>query len=221
MTNNTERVEHWPAIVAVVADAALYLGLPESLSVGPRWLLLAIVLFLLIPIFIAHSRGHKDLVSLLTLIANGVITASMILSIGFLIQGLPKHREQPEALLRSAVGLWLTNILVFALWYWRVDGGGPHKRAGSKGMLNSAFLFPQMLQRDEDFDDDSGDGNKSSGSWTPQFVDYLFLAFNTSTAFSPTDTAVLSRGAKLGMMAQSLISLAILVLIAARAVNIL
>ncbi|MEQ1474059.1 MAG: hypothetical protein ABLQ96_09560 [Candidatus Acidiferrum sp.] len=221
MTNNTERVEHWPAIVAVVADAALYLGLPESLSVGPRWLLLAIVLFLLIPIFIAHSRGHKELVSLLTLIANGVITASMILSIGFLIQGLPKHREQPEALLRSAVGLWLTNILVFALWYWRVDGGGPHKRAGSKGMVNSAFLFPQMLQRDDDFDDDSGDGNKSSGSWTPQFVDYLFLAFNTSTAFSPTDTAVLSRGAKLGMMAQSLISLAILVLIAARAVNIL
>ena len=221
MTNNTDRVEHWPAIVAVVADAALYLGLPESLSVGPRWLLLAIVLFLLIPIFIAHSRGHKELVSLLTLIANGVITASMILSIGFLIQGLPKHREQPEALLRSAAGLWLTNILVFALWYWRVDGGGPHKRAGSKGMLNSAFLFPQMLQRDDDFDDDSGDGNKSSGSWTPQFVDYLFLAFNTSTAFSPTDTAVLSRGAKLGMMAQSLISLAILVLIAARAVNIL
>jgi hypothetical protein len=220
MTKNTEKVEHWPAIVAVVADAALYLGLPESLSVGPRWLLLAIVLFLLIPIVIAHWRGHKELVSLLTLIANGIITASMIASIAFLIQGLPKHREQPEALLRSAVGLWLTNILVFALWYWRVDGGGPHKRAGSKGMINSAFLFPQMLQRDEDFADDSDEGKKT-GLWTPQFVDYLFLAFNTSTAFSPTDTAVLTRGAKLGMMAQSLISLAILVLIAARAVNIL
>ncbi|MDP9340314.1 MAG: hypothetical protein M3P45_15745, partial [Acidobacteriota bacterium] len=209
------------AIVAIVADAALYLGLPESLSVGPRWLLLAIVLFLLIPIIVAHWRGHKPLVRLLTLIANGVITAAMIASIAFLIQGLPKHREQPEALLRSAVGLWLTNILVFALWYWRVDGGGPHERERSKGTLNSAFLFPQMLQRGEDFDDDSSDRKKKSEVWSPQFTDYLFLAFNTSTAFSPTDTAVLSRGAKLGMMAQSLISLAILVLIAARAVNIL
>jgi uncharacterized membrane protein len=221
MTKNTEKIVHWPAIVAVVADAALYLGLPESLSVGPRWLLLAIVLFLLVPILVAHWHGHKKLVSVLTLIANGVITASMILSIAFLIQGLPKHREQPEALLRSAVGLWLTNILVFALWYWRVDGGGPHKRAGSKGMLNSAFLFPQMLQRGEDYDGDSEFGKKKREVWSPQFIDYLFLAFNTSTAFSPTDTAVLTRGAKLGMMAQSLISLAILVLIAARAVNIL
>jgi uncharacterized membrane protein len=80
-------------------------------------------------------------------------------------------------------------------------------------MLNSAFLFPQMLQQVEDRKDQTG--------WSPEFVDYLFLAFNTSTAFSPTDTAVLSRGAKLGMMAQSLISLMIIVLIAARAVNIL
>jgi uncharacterized membrane protein len=148
----------------------------------------------------------------LTLVANGVITAAMIASLAFLIEGLPKHREASEALLRSAVGLWLTNILVFALWYWRLDGGGPHERARPKGMLNSAFLFPQMLQ---------SVGGKAQSDWSPEFVDYLFLAFNTSTAFSPTDTAVLSRGAKLGMMAQSLISLAILVLIAARAVNIL
>lgn len=209
----------WPAIIATLADACLYLGLPESLSVGPRWLLLAIVVFLFIPIIIAHWRGHMRVTRILTLIANAVITASMIGSLTFLIQGLPKHREAPEALLRSAAGLWLTNILVFALWYWRLDAGGPHRRASSKGQLKSAFLFPQMLQRVGD-DDDSNAG-KSRASWSPQFVDYLFLAFNTSTAFSPTDTAVLSRGAKLGMMAQSIISLAILVLIAARAVNIL
>jgi hypothetical protein len=211
------KAQHWPAIVATIADACLYLGLPESLSIGPRWLLLAVVLFLLIPIVIAHWRGHMPLVHLLTLIANGVITASMIASLIFLIQGLPHHREQPEALLRSAAGLWLTNILVFALWYWRLDAGGPHARARSKGMINSAFLFPQMLERT---DDDPAD-EKKLRSWSPEFVDYLFLAFNTSTAFSPTDTAVLSRSAKLGMMAQSIISLAILVLIAARAVNIL
>jgi hypothetical protein len=220
MTEPREKIPHWPAIVATVAVAALYLGLPESLSVGPRWLLLAIVLFLLIPITIAHYNKHMALVRILTLIANGIITASMIASIAFLIQGLPKHREQPEALLRSAVGLWLTNILVFALWYWRLDAGGPHARERSKGKLDSAFLFPQMLQRDEDTYDVAAHKRKRV-PWTPEFVDYLFLAFNTSTAFSPTDTAVLSRNAKLGMMAQSLISLAILVLIAARAVNIL
>ena len=212
VTSALPKVPHWPAIIAILADACLYLALPPALSVGPRWLLLAVVVFLLIPIVIAHWRGNMAITRVLTLVANGVITAAMIASLAFLIEGLPKHREASEALLRSAVGLWLTNILVFALWYWRLDGGGPHERARPKGMLNSAFLFPQMLQ---------SVGGKAQSDWSPEFVDYLFLAFNTSTAFSPTDTAVLSRGAKLGMMAQSLISLAILVLIAARAVNIL
>jgi len=212
VTSALPTVPHWPAIIAILADACLYLALPPALSVGPRWLLLAVVVFLLIPIVIAHWRGNMAITRVLTLVANGVITAAMIASLAFLIEGLPKHREASEALLRSAVGLWLTNILVFALWYWRLDGGGPHERARPKGMLSSAFLFPQMLQRE---------GGKARSDWSPEFVDYLFLAFNTSTAFSPTDTAVLSRGAKLGMMAQSLISLAILVLIAARAVNIL
>ena len=212
VTSALPKVPHWPAIIAILADACLYLALPPALSVGPRWLLLAVVVFLLIPIVIAHWRGNMAITRVLTLVANGVITAAMIASLAFLIEGLPKHREASEALLRSAVGLWLTNILVFALWYWRLDGGGPHERARPKGMLSSAFLFPQMLQRE---------GGKARSDWSPEFVDYLFLAFNTSTAFSPTDTAVLSRGAKLGMMAQSLISLAILVLIAARAVNIL
>jgi uncharacterized membrane protein len=196
--------------------------LPESVSLGPRWLLLAIVLFLFIPIFIAHWKGHLKLVHLLTLLANGVITAALIASLIFLVQGLPKHNQQPEALLRSAAGLWLCNILVFSLWYWRLDAGGPHVREGTKGTLRSAFLFPQMLDRGDDPADDTLELRQKSGRvWAPQFIDYLFLAFNTSTAFSPTDTAVLSRAAKLGMMAQSMISLAILVLIAARAVNIL
>jgi hypothetical protein len=213
------KVPHWPAVIAILADACLYLALPPALSVGPRWLLLAVVLFLLVPIVIAHWRGNMGLTRVLTLVANGVITAAMIASLAFLIEGLPKHREASEALLRSAVGLWLTNILVFALWYWRLDAGGPHERARPKGMLNSAFLFPQMLQQESG--NQTAEDRKIRTDWAPEFVDYLFLAFNTSTAFSPTDTAVLSRGAKLGMMAQSLISLEIIVLIAARAVNIL
>lgn len=214
-----QKEPRWPALIAMLADACLYLGLPQRLSVGPRWLLLAIVLFLLVPIIIAHWRGHIRLTRILTLVANGVITVAMIASLAFLIEGLPKHREASEALLRSAAGLWLTNILVFALWYWRLDAGGPHERERSKGNIKSAFLFPQMLQQVGS--NESSEDRKTRAAWSPQFLDYLFLAFNTSTAFSPTDTAVLSRGAKLGMMAQSIISLAILVLIAARAVNIL
>jgi hypothetical protein len=95
--------------------------------------------------------------------------------------------------------------------------GGPHERDRHVGRLNSSFLFPQMLKPSNQ---DRGIGPESS-SWAPHFVDYLFLAFNTSTAFSPTDTAVLSRWAKLGMMTQGLISLAIVVLLAARGVWIL
>ena len=132
-------------------------------------------------------------------------------------RGFASHREAPGALLRAAGSLWVTNVLVFALWYWRLDAGGPHERDRHVGLLNSSFLFPQMLKPGNQ-DRDIG---PESSTWAPHFVDYLFLAFNTSTAFSPTDTAVLSRSAKLGMMTQGLISLAIVVLLAARGVGIL
>jgi len=200
----------WPALVAMVAAAFVYLAMPEPLSLGPSWLLLAIILVLLVPILAAHRRGHHGVSHALTFIANGAITVALIASLIFLIRGLPEHREAPKTLLRSASALWFTNILVFALWYWKLDAGGPLGRDRTRGRVESSFLFPQMLTQE---------GRKSS--WSPQFVDYLFLAFNTSTAFSPTDTAVLSRWAKMGMMLQSLISLTVVALLAARAVNIL
>ena len=198
--------------VALLASGCMYLGLPDELSVGPRWLLLSIILVLLAPLVITHRSGRHRLNHMLALIADGILTIFLIGSLSFLVQGLPSHRESPRALLQSAAGLWLTNILVFALWYWRLDAGGPYMRENATGPIKSAFLFPQMTRPDAEGD---------ARSWSPHFVDYLFLAFNTSTAFSPTDTAVLSRGAKLAMMAQSLISLLILALLAARAVNVL
>ena len=204
------REPRWPAFVAMLAAAGVYLALPEPLSVGPSWLLLAVILVLLIPILVSNHRGRYDVARILTFAANGVITASMIASLIILIHGLPRHRDPPNTLLRSASILWITNVLVFALWYWKLDAGGPLQRDRTRGCLDSSFLFPQRLIReDPDF------------SWSPHFMDYLFLAFNTSTAFSPTDTAVLSRWAKLGMMLQSVISLTIVALLAARAVNIL
>jgi hypothetical protein len=207
----------WPAAIALLAAACLWLALPRSLSIGPVWLLLAIVLALLLPIIFSHRRGLYNVNRILSLTANGVITVAMISSLVFLVEGLPKHQETPEALLRSAGLLWIANVLVFALWYWRLDAGGPHGRDRREGRLESSFLFPQMLEQDS-LDPEI---KRKALAWSPHFVDYLFLAFNTSTAFSPADTAVLSRWAKLGMMTQALISLSIVVLLAARAVGIL
>lgn len=207
-----DREPRWPVAVALLAAGCMYWGLPEELSLGPRWLLLAIIVVLLAPLVVTHRSGRYRLNHILAVVVDGVLTLFLIGSLIFLVQGLPSHREMPAALLRSAAGLWLTNVLVFALWYWRLDAGGPHAREHATGPIDSAFLFPQMTRPD------TGTNGKP---WYPHFVDYLFLAFNTSTAFSPTDTAVLSRRAKLAMMAQALISLLILALLAARAVNIL
>ncbi len=204
------REPRWPAFMAMLAASGVYFALPEPLSVGPSWGLLGVTILLVISLFISHRRGRYDITRILSFTANIIITVAMIASLIFLVQGIPKHSETPQALLRSACILWVTNVIVFALWYWKLDAGGPMGRDKKSDGLNSSFLFPQMLGQKE------GDPN-----WTPQFMDYLFLAFNTSTAFSPTDTAVLSRWAKVGMMLQSLISLMIVVLLAARAVNIL
>ena len=204
------REPRWPAFIAIFATGLVHQSLPERLSVGPSWGLLCVVVLLLIPIVFSYHRGHYNVSRILTFTATGIITCAMIASLALLISGIPKHLDPPQTLLRSAVALWITNVIVFALWYWKLDAGGPLGRDNSRGKLDSSFLFPQMLIPCEPKD-----------AWSPQFLDYLFLSFNTSTAFSPTDTAVLSRWAKFGMMVQALISLTVVALLAARAVNIL
>jgi uncharacterized membrane protein len=132
-----------------------------------------------------------------------------------LITALSARHGTPQQLLLSAASLWITNILVFALWYWRVDAGGPHQRDRRAQHAEGSFLFPQTTMTPEAL--------KQAGqeNWSPEFVDYLFLAVNTSTAFSPTDVPVLDRWAKLLMMIQSILSLLIIVILATRAVNML
>jgi hypothetical protein len=210
MSKQILREPRWPAFIAMIAAGGVYLALPEPLSLGPSWGLLAILSVLMIPIVVSDRRGDHKITRILTFTANGLITFAMIASLAHLIYGIPRHLQSPQTLLRSACALWIANILVFALWYWKLDGGGPLRRERPQGMFSSSFLFPQMVEREG-----------QDATWAPHFVDYLFLAFNTSTAFSPTDTAVLSRWAKLSMMLQSLISLMIVALLAARAVNIL
>ncbi|HEY1730397.1 MAG TPA: hypothetical protein VGG15_01525 [Terriglobales bacterium] len=198
----------WPAFVAMGADALIHYALPERLSVGPRWLLFAVILVLLIPITFTYRIGRHDVTRILTFVALGALTIALIGSLGLMVQGLPHHKDPPGTLLKSATLLWATNVLVFALWYWKLDAGGPSGRQLAES--ESSFLFPQKMCPEA-----------CAPGWSPMFVDYLFLAFNTSTAFSPTDTAVLSRWAKGLMMIQSLISLSVIALLAARAVNIL
>jgi len=112
----------------MLAAAGVYLALPEPLSVGPSWLLLAIIVLLMIPIVVSDRRGNHNVTRTLTFIANGIITIAMVAALIHLIQGIPHHLETPKALLRSAAALWIANILVFALWYWKLDAGGPLQR---------------------------------------------------------------------------------------------
>ena len=197
----------WPAIAAIIAVVGLRFALPPALRVGPDWLLAPVVGVLLVPGIIFHRLGKQQANQISGYVLLAAVTADMIASLELLITRLPAHQETPRELLRAAIGLWTSNILVFASWYWRLDGGGPNARDRRKSHEWGAFLFPQMQMRVQ--------------QWKPGFVDYLFLAFNTSTAFSPTDVPVLSQWAKVTMMVQSCISLGCVVILGARAVNIL
>jgi hypothetical protein len=200
----------WPAVLALLATGGLHFILPAPLRFGQEWLLLAVVTVLLIPTVVAHRIGKHVLNRVLSHVVLSAVTVSMVWSLGLLIRRLPLHLDPPQVLLRAAAALWVANVLVFASWYWRLDAGGPNQRDLLDAHTEGAFLFPQMITPWE-----------SDKNWRPGFVDYLFLAFNTSTAFSPTDVPVLSRWAKLMMMVQACISLATVALLAARAVNIL
>jgi len=215
LSQKTGTEPRWPAGVAVIAIGGLVAALPASLVAGPRWLLLATLLVLLVPTIISHRIGHHSLNQIFGYVVNGVVTVAMIASLALLITAVTAHTITPSQLLRSAAALWTSNILVFASWYWRLDAGGPHERARTPGHTDGAFLFPQMTLDPE--------AKRAAGEhdWEPNFIDYLFLAFNTSTAFSPTDVPVLSRWAKVLMMIQALISLLVIALLAGRAVNIL
>ena len=212
-TTPPEREPRWPVVIALICVGAISLSLPHSLVIGPRWLLLAVVVVLLIPTTLAHRFGHHELDVVIGYAISGVMTLALAASLVLLITRLPAKRESPASLLVSAAGLWSSNILIFAIWYWRLDAGGPHHRERRRSHhTEGAFFFPQMMD---------GAPLDHPEDWSPRFVDYVFLAFNTSTAFSPTDTAVLSRWAKVLCMMQASISLLVVAILASRAVGML
>jgi len=206
---NTNHEPRWPAMLAILVVGILYTALPDYLSVGPRWLLIVLVSVLEIPTILAARRQWVRAHEILGLVICVLITLFLLWSLALLILALPTHRENPVDLLRSAVALWLANVIVFAFWFWRLDAGGSFARDKVPGHTEGAFLFPQMVQPER------------YPGWSPRFVDYLFVAFTNSTAFAPADVPVLSRWAKVLTMFQSLVSLTIVILLAARAVNIL
>ena len=204
----------WPAVLALFAIVGLRIALPRSLALSPAWVPLVIVTVLVVPTVLARQMHRHQLNRWLGFVITGIVTLDMVWSLSLLVAAsLPVHRPAPHLLL-SAVVLWASNILIFASWYWRLDAGGPNARDRRAVHGEGSFLFPQMTL-------DASDPDSPANGWSPGFVDYLFLAFNTSTAFSPTDVPVLSRWAKLLMMLQSCISLATIALLAGRAVNIL
>ena len=202
-------------MLAFLAICAIYLALPRNLVIGPIWLLPTLIVVLLVPTVVSHRVGRQSLNRTLGFVINGITTLALIGSVILLVRALPAHRESPVQMLRSGGLLWLTNVIVFALWYWRLDGGGPTLRQKEKKFGSTSFLFPQMqIPHDER-------GQFECTRWRPRFIDYLFVALTQSSTFGPTDAPVLARWAKILAMVQILISLTIVVLLISRAVGVL
>jgi uncharacterized membrane protein len=202
----------WQAQAILVATLILYLTLPSKLTLGPDWLMPGLELLLVIGLWFDRPRENREQAKrerTIVLVLLGLVAianfASLELLVHFLLHG---GKAGGRPLILSAIVIWLTNVAVFALGFWQIDGGGPDERARHHH-ANPDFLFPQMTERE------------LFGDWHPEFLDYLYLSFTNGTAFSPTDAMPLTIRMKMLMMVESIISLITVVLVASRAVNIL
>lgn len=216
----TEGESRWPASLAILVMIGLQLRLPDTMTPTGRYVLPLLELVLLVVIVAVNPRRinrRQPGVRLLGLALIGLASAVNAWAVARLVRGLIDgtfmspipQAEQAGTLLTTGANIWLTNVIVFALWYWELDRGGPGSRATGEDQ-DPDFLFPQMAETSIDFH-----------HWEPEFVDYAYVSFTNASAFSPTDTMPLTRWCKLAMMLQSAISLITAVLVIARAVNIL
>jgi hypothetical protein len=226
---HSEMLDRWLARGVVAVVMTLQFSLINDFAYGTRWLAPVLEIILLVPLTVltlraeglawhAHTRQQWESATwyrgfnvVLGVALVGVISLSNARALLLLLRALLSGTtHNGRALLLDALNIWATNVIVFSLWYWVLDRGGPSvDRSARRG--TSEFLFPEMILPSEIVGVDA----------TPGFIDYLFLSFNTSTAFSPTDTLPLSARMKLLMMLEATISLLTLALVAARAVNIL
>lgn len=223
-------LDFWLARGAIALSALLNLVLVNKLTPGPHWLAPMFEFALLIPLSVATARtqikvksaatqDHWDSIHqsrrwirsaalVLTFFVTAVNVQALIAVMDALLHGA--KGATGATLLIDALNLWFTNIVIFALWFWNLDRGGPATR-GLEDHQRPDLLFPQM----------TGLPPGQSTAWTPGFIDYFYVSFTNATAFSPTDTMPLSARMKLLFMVEALASLATVGLIAARAVNIL
>jgi hypothetical protein len=203
----------WPAACAVVAVMLLQLALPANLVLGPTWALPILEAVLLVTLLVGVRRRHpaesvwaRALSIALIAVINLANVVSLVLLTYYLVHG---GKAAGHPLIVASISIWLTNVVIFGLWYWEIDRGGPGARLlGQSGPPE--FLYPQMVNR-----------SVSPPGWRPNFFDYLYVSLTNATAFSPTDTMPLSRRVKALMGLQATVSLLTVALVAARAVNIL
>lgn len=227
---HTRASDFWLARAAVAMIAALQFLMTNDLTVGPRWFAPTLELALLLPLSIATAwtqsnarvatedrHWHRVARERRAIRASALVVTALItlINLGALVELVHDllhggTKRAGQALLLDAVIVWGTNVIVFGLWFWTIDRGGPASR-GLTDAGKADFLFPQMTMT-------PGPG---TGNWSPGFLDYLFLAFTNATAFSPTDTLPLSGQVKMLMMLEAAVSLLTIALVAARAVNIL
>ncbi len=202
----------WPASLALVVCAVLYVVLPSRLVIGPRWLVPVLIILPLVPLS-ARRHRHPDespLVRRATIILIALVSVANVGSMGLLVQHLLNSAvSQGRALIYSAVAIWLTNVIIYGLWFWEIDRGGPHRRAGNSDAWPD-LQFPQMENP-----------SLAPADWYPRFTDYLYTSFANGTSFAPADAMPLSTRAKVLFVTESLVSLITIAVVAARAVNIL
>jgi hypothetical protein len=220
LAERASHVTYWPAQLCVLGAILLQVLLPGKLTVGPNWLLPSLEGALLIGLAATTPHGRVDqdhrfrrrvAIGLIALVTIANVVSLYLLA----HELLHKRVEHGRALILSGIAIWLTNVLIFALWYWQLDRGGPANRVRHPDPTTPEghpdFVFPEM----------DGGLPYTPASWAPGFVDYLSVAVTTATAFSPTDTMPNSQRAKALMNVQGLISLVTLGLVIARAVGIL
>lgn len=211
-----QHTRRWPASLAVIAVLMLQLSFPAEVLAGPRWLLPACGAALLVPLVWSnpwHLTRDEPWLRWLALLLLALLVAVNAFSLARLVFYLSSgSADNGQVLVQAALLIWATNVVAFAVWFWEVDCGGPFARAPEhpRQKERADLLFPQMATEVPGWHD-----------WRPGFSDYLFVAFTTATAFSPTDTMPLSARFKALMAVEAAISLLTLAVVAARAVNVL
>ena len=202
----------WPASLALLACAGLYLLLTNRLSLGPKWILPVVVVLPLVPLSMRRVRhpAEAQWIRWVTIGLIVVVNLANIISLVLLVHHLlHSNVTNGRPLVYSAVSVWVTNVIVFGLWYWEIDRGGPSLR-GTDAEGPPDLQFPQMEHPE-----------RWGEQWRPTFVDYLYTAFTNGTSFAPADAMPMTARIKFLFACEASVSLVTIAVVAARAVNIL